>query len=138
MRAVLLTRATNTLRRSQRQLESEVINLSLMTIRKAANWVLIVLGLCSAGACGSVNVEEGARAYYRRQASDYITAYEGARSQGDAFKMCVIGNQVSAAYRDAKDPADAGAWDVKRSEDCQSAVGTALVPAQSVDAEQSR
>lgn len=92
-------------------------------MRSLAHTSMIVsaVALAPLAACGSVSVEEQAKAYHRQQASDLIAEYARAQAQGDLIAMCVKSNQVSAAYRDAKDPADAEAWDAKRSADCQAA-----------------
>src|SRR3569833_1197195 len=79
--------------------------------------------------CGAVDVDTQARAYQRQQASGFIGLYEQARARGDTFTMCVKSNQVSAAYRDAKDPADAEAWAAKNAEDCGAALGSATATA---------
>jgi hypothetical protein len=67
------------------------------------------------------NTENKVQAYRKQQATDLVAGYEQARAQGDLLTMCVKSNQVSAAYRDAKDSPDADAWKAKASEDCRAA-----------------
>jgi hypothetical protein len=83
--------------------------------------MLMVLVANPISGCGGVSVEARAQAYHQQQARGFMAEYERARLQGDLLAMCVKSNQVSAAYRDARDPSDAEAWDSKRSQDCRAA-----------------
>jgi hypothetical protein len=75
--------------------------------------------LVALGGCRGETTDHKVQAYRQQQASQMVADYEQARSRRDMLAMCVKGNQVSAAYRDAKDPADAEAWKAKAAEDCR-------------------
>jgi hypothetical protein len=48
----------------------------------------------------------------------YEAAHETARARGDFLGMCTYAGLTAAAYTDARDPANAGAWAARRKEDC--------------------
>ena len=81
---------------------------------------LLVGALIVLGGCGG-NTENRGQEYRKQQAIDLVASYEQARSQGDLLSTCVKSNQVSAAYRDAKNTADADAWKAKAAVDCGAA-----------------
>lgn len=87
----------------------------------------LLCALVATAGCSRQSVDDKVQAYRQQQAGDLVAEYEQARSRHDLVVMCVKGNQVSAAYRDAKAPADADAWKAKAAEDCRIA-GARLAP----------
>src|SRR3954468_13990974 len=79
----------------------------------------LVAVLLTGVGCRGQTIADKVQTYRREQASGLLTDYEHARSRHDPLAICVTANQVSAAYRDANDPADADAWKAKASEDCR-------------------
>jgi hypothetical protein len=82
---------------------------------------VFVCALAAVAGCSNESTDNKVQAYRKQQATDLVAGYDQARSQGDLLTMCVKSNQVSAAYRDAKDAPDADAWKAKASEDCRAA-----------------
>jgi hypothetical protein len=77
--------------------------------------------------CGGLSVEKRVLSYRQQQAHQLVVDYEQARGRNDLLSMCVKGNLVSAAYRDAHDAGNAVAWEARRAADCDAA-RAALAP----------
>lgn len=58
---------------------------------------------------------------YRKVATDAEERYQIARRQGDPIQVCVQAGMVSAAWLQAKDEAQYGAWKTQQKTDCAKA-----------------
>lgn len=78
----------------------------------------VALGLAG---CGGTDTDARVQQYRQAEAHELVGKYNQAKMRGDILAMCVNGNQVAAAYRDAHDPGNADAWTTVAASDCRRA-----------------
>lgn len=79
-------------------------------------WVVCVAALAMPGCA---RVAQGQQQLAQQaQIKDAVSAYERARTGGDALQICVDAGMVANAYADARDLPNQQAWAARRREDC--------------------
>jgi len=82
---------------------------------------LLICAALGLAACGSTDPNARVQQYRQAQARGLVGKYNQAKMRGDVLAMCVNGNQVAAAYRDAHDAGDADVWASVGAADCRRA-----------------